>query len=140
MKTIQYNYPKLAFGNDFRRLLRDAFEGFDGLGNLFERPARPANAPAADLYSSDEAYHVRVEVPGVRKEEVSVSLENSVLKIRATHEEGEGEARRVLNFDRSLAVPDDVDAEKIEAKLENGVLSITLTKQEAQKPKQIAIL
>jgi len=140
MKMIRYNYPELAFGNGMSRLLRDAFRGFDGMGNLVNRPQRANSAPAADLYASDNAYQVRVEVPGVKKEEVSISLEKSVLSVSASHEEKEGESTsRSLRFSRAVSVPEDVDAENISAKLQDGVLSITLPKQEARKPKQIEI-
>lgn len=139
MKMIRYNYPELAIGNGLGRLLRDAFQGFDGLGNFLERPLRASGAPSADLYSSDEAYQVRVEIPGVSKEEVKISLENSVLSVSAVHVEAEEDKKSSLRFSRAISVPDDVDSEKIGAKLENGVLSITLPKQAARKPKSIQI-
>jgi HSP20 family protein len=99
-----------------------------------------------DLYQDKDAYNVRAELPGFRKEELSLDLNDGTLTITGqqnaeTKAEGAdakptGQERRVS---RALALPEDVDVEKIRASYENGVLTVTLPKREEVKPKQIAI-
>lgn len=139
MKLIRYNYPELAFGPSLRRWLSDTFEGAENFGGWLNRPAAAGNRLAADLYASEDAYHARIDLPGVPKDAVQVSVENSVLTVKAEHNtEGEGRSES-YSLSRSLAVPEDADAGAVSARLENGVLAITLPKQEEKKPRKITI-
>lgn len=139
MKLIRYNYPELAFGPSLRRWLSDTFDGLENYGGWLNRPAPVGNRLAADLYASEDAYHARFDLPGVPKDDVNISVENSLLTVRAEHkEEAEGRAES-YSLSRSLAVPDDADAGAVTAKLENGVLAITLPKLAEKEPRKIAI-
>lgn len=139
MKLIRYNYPELAFGPSLRRWLNDTFESAENFGGWLNRPAISGNRLAADLYAGEDAYHARVDLPGVPKDAVQVLVENSVLTVRAEHkEEGEGRSES-YSLTRSLALPEDADAGAVSAKLENGVLAITLPKLEEKKPRRISI-
>jgi len=103
--------------------------------------------PAMDLVERDNDYVLRVDLPGVKPEDVKVELEDDVLTIsgerRAEHEERNEGAYRLERgygrFVRSLTLPEGVDASKIAARLENGVLEVTVPKPEERKPQRIAI-
>lgn len=139
MKLIRYNYPETVFGNGIRRWLSDAFDGGEGFGGWVDRTLAPGRSLPADLYSSDDAYHARFELPGVPKDAVRVSLENSVLTVSTEHKEESDGRSESFSLSRAIAVPDDADANAISAKLENGVLGVTIPKAEDRKPRTIAI-
>jgi HSP20 family protein len=103
--------------------------------------------PAVDVAEEETAYIVKAAMPGVKPEEVEVTLHNNVLTLK-----GEAKAdkeikeenyhlreRRYGSFMRSLTLPAGVKAEQIEAKHEDGVLTVRLPKMEEDKPKKIAI-
>jgi HSP20 family protein len=106
--------------------------------------------PAMDVAERGDAYIVHTELPGVRPEQVEVSFEQNVLTVRgskpATFDSNtEGELRvfaaeRVHgSFERSVRLPEFVDADRINAKFDHGVLTITVPKAEAAKPRKIEI-
>jgi len=139
MKLIRYNYPELAFGPSLRRWLSETFDGVENFGGRLNRSAGAGSRLPVDLYASEAAYHVRMDLPGVPKETVQVSVENAILTVRAEHtEEGEGRSESFALV-RSLAVPEDADSGAVSAKLENGVLAITLPKLEERKPRRITV-
>jgi HSP20 family protein len=90
---------------------------------------------------------VKAELPGVKPEEVDVSVVEDVLTIKGEHREEKEEKetsylRRELSygsFARSVRLPTSVDSNKAEAVFENGVLTLTLPKAEEVKPKQIKV-
>jgi HSP20 family protein len=94
-----------------------------------------------DLYHDKDAFFVRAELPGFRKEDVNVAVEDGVLTIVAEDKGAEKEASvaALRSVTRSLSLPDAVATDKIEARYENGVLQLTLPKREEIKPKQIAV-
>jgi HSP20 family protein len=100
-----------------------------------------------DMVEDEDAYIVTAAVPGVKPEDVEVTFQNHVLTIKGeAKEEKEYDEesyhireRHYGSFVRSLSVPANVKAEKIEAKTENGVLTVRLPKLETEKPKKIAI-
>ncbi len=134
MKLIRYAYPA---SSDLDRVFGALFSAGNRLGNLFE--ASEAGAPAADLYEDADHYHVKVELPGVRKEDIQVALEDAVLTVSATRAgKGEEGASRA-EYRRSVAVPEGIDAGKVTAAYENGILAVTLPKPEARKPRSITV-
>ncbi len=101
-----------------------------------------------DLYQEKDAFVVRAELPGFRKEDLSVEAADGILtvtghqKSESKSDKKEKEANRATQerrVTRSIALPDHVNLGKVEAKYENGVLTVTLPKSEEVKPKQIAI-
>ncbi len=92
-----------------------------------------------DIYGDDESYFLVAELPGVKKEDVDLKLENAVLTITAKRLRGEGEHAKELKSSRAITVGDDINADEVIAKLENGMLTVTLPKVEERKPKSIAI-
>jgi HSP20 family protein len=106
--------------------------------------------PAMDVAERGDAYLVHTELPGVSPDQVEVSFEQNVLTIRGTKPasfdvNAEGELRlfaaeRVSGtFERSVRLPEFVDADRIEASFTNGLLTITVPKAEAAKPRRIEL-
>jgi HSP20 family protein len=91
-----------------------------------------AELPVTHVESNDNAYLVSVELPGFAPEEVKLNVEGNVLKLEAKHEAEEQEEGRTVRhygeFRHSARLPENVNAEAIEAKMTNGMLTITLPK------------
>lgn len=100
-----------------------------------------------DVSESDEAYMVRASLPGIKPEELDISVQNNMLTIRGEmkqEEEQEGERwhlqeRRYGQFQRTIALPANVDPNQVGAEYENGVLKLTLPKSEQAKPRKISV-
>lgn len=103
--------------------------------------------PAVDVSESEDSVNVKVEAPGVKKEDIKISVTNNVLTVRGekkmekeTSEENYHRIERVYgSFVRSIELPTVVRADKVTAAFKDGVLSIALPKSEEVKPKEIAI-
>lgn len=103
--------------------------------------------PAVDIKEDADAYTVSLEAPGVKQENLNLTLQDNVLTIRGhkeqKQEQGEGQYRRVEcsygSFARSLSLPRNVDGNGVTANLHDGVLEVRLPKHEAAKPRQINI-
>jgi len=155
MKLIRYqtsplfspsaNYPTLR--DEMDRLFDVAFPALSSLqrGGLFgdwqgEFPV--------DLYQSKDAFKLRAELPGFRKEDISLEVADGVLTITG-HQNAETKsngtdkesaiATQERRVSRAISLPENLDLDKIQAGYENGVLTVTLPKREEVKPKQIAI-
>ena len=101
---------------------------------------------AVDVREDADHIYVDAELPGFRKEEIDLTLENQTLTIAAERKEEkkqEGEyllnERRYQRFLRSFTLPPTVDDRKVDAKLADGVLHITLNKREETKPRKISV-
>jgi HSP20 family protein len=120
-----------------------------GAGDPFsDWPRRlAAVAPPIDISESDDRYVIRAELPGVAKADVSVELEEGVLRIRGekrSRRDEKGEKGRHLectygSFSRSFSLPRDADADAITAEFREGVLEIGVAKRPESKPRQIAV-
>jgi len=104
-------------------------------------------APAMDVHEDKDNVYVRVEVPGMKKEDIDVSLHDGTLTIsgeRKNETKHEGaevyRAERFFGrFQRTITLPSPVDSDKVKAQYRDGVLSVTLAKTEESKPKQIDV-
>lgn len=110
--------------------------------------ARTARAPALDLNETETSYTVTVDLPGVAKKDVKISVDGRVVTLEAraqsAHEKKEGERvihreRSATNFSRSFTLPVEVDEAASQAKLDNGVLTLTLAKKVAPGATRIAV-
>lgn len=107
----------------------------------------PEWAPVVEVAETPEEYLVKVELPGVPRDDVRVSVEEGVLRIegeRRFEKEEEGKRfhrveRSYGSFARSFVAPDDVDAGKVTATFKDGVLSVHLPKSEQAKPRSIEV-
>jgi HSP20 family protein len=103
--------------------------------------------PACDIFEDKDGIKIVAEVPGLRPEDVKISLENNTLTIRGEKKQvAEEKTERVHRyersygaFERSFALPSTVDAEKVAADYDNGLLTITLPTAERAKPREIAV-
>jgi len=102
-------------------------------------------AMPVDVTENAEGFTVKASVPGVKPEELDISIENNVLTIRAERkaEESNDELRWQERYsgrlERCFTLPVQVDANKAEAKLEHGVLTLSLPKAESARPKSIKV-
>lgn len=104
------------------------------------------SGPRANMYDTGDNLEIRLEVPGVRREDLSIKLQGNYLEIKGERkaEVPEGytshrQERGASSFTRSFTLPSEVDTGKVEATLENGILTLVLAKAEPAKPKQIVI-
>jgi len=129
----------------------------DEIDRLFETPLMDFNRsaqqflggwmPALDLYEDKENVVVRAEVPGMRKEDIEISLHDGVLTLSGERklEEKSKDAevyrseRFVGRFQRTLTLPAPVNADKVNATYSDGILTVTLPKTEEAKPKHIPV-
>jgi HSP20 family molecular chaperone IbpA len=102
--------------------------------------------PATDVYETEEALTVVLEMPGVDRKDIEVGLENDVLRVQGRIDFGKYEGMEpvyteynVGHYARSFSLSDKVDQEKISAQLEDGVLTLTLPKHAAARPRRITI-
>jgi HSP20 family protein len=104
-------------------------------------------APIIDIEEDNENYIVRAEIPGMKKEEIKVTVRDNLLTVSGErkHEKEVKEKtyhrieRSYGKFKRTITLPSAVDADKIKASYKDGVLNITLPKPESVKPKQIEV-
>jgi len=100
-----------------------------------------------DLYETDDAVVVRATLPGVKPEDVDITITGETLTVRGESKREEEEKKRNYyrqeswfgSFVRSIALPTQVEADKAEAVFENGVLKLTIPKAEEAKPKTIKV-
>lgn len=129
--------------NPVSELMRSG--GFPGIEDLFRefsmapafRALEQAPRMKVDVEENDQAYILKADVPGTRKEDISVSIEGNMVSIRAEVAEEKSDQKgnmirseRIFGEEfRSFALPQEVDEAKSEAKIENGVLILTLPKK-----------
>jgi HSP20 family protein len=150
MSLIRYQFPELSTWSPFDRLasLRDE------MNRLFDTstPARDTSlfsvwSPALDVYDDKDAFSVSVELPGMKKEDINISVHNGVLTVsgerRHEQENKTGETfrseRYFGKFQRSVTLPAVVDVKNVMASYKDGILTINLPKAEEAKPKQIPV-
>ena len=132
----------------------DVFKDFDELFDHFlDRPGRffrsgeSVWSPRIDIVESEKAYELRAELPGINKNEISISVKDDVLTIsgeKKVEEKKEGEdyyccERGFGKFERSFRMAETVDANNISAEYKNGVLVVTVPKVEIPEPKTTKI-
>ncbi|WP_405521681.1 Hsp20/alpha crystallin family protein [Streptomyces canus] len=109
--------------------------------------AAPAVAwtPLADVTESDDAFHVEIELPGVKKKDINVEANGQEVVVTGEIKEKERKGvlrrstRRTGSFEYRLRLPGEVDTEKINARISDGVLTVTVPKAEVTKPRHIEI-
>ena len=130
-----------------RRIGRLFSEAFGNLDWQYRDSAGASWVPPVDILEEPDSIRIMAEVPGVKPENVKISLENNVLTIHGSKEQvAEERTERVHRyertygtFERSFTLPATVDANAIKATYEHGVLTVTLPKVERAKPRQIDV-
>ncbi len=150
MSIIRYQSPDVWRSLDRFANLRDEINTF------FDGPSWPAATqqaqlfngwtPALDLYQTTDDIVALVELPGMRKEDIELSLHDGMLTISGERKSDVSEndkaarsERFVGKFRRSISLPTRVDANKVNATYKDGVLTVTLPTAEEVKPKQIQV-
>lgn len=132
----------------FRRFFEDFFEGLDReVGGLPELWTEGRFLPAIDVMEDNQAVTLTAEVPGMDRNDLTVTVENGVLTLRGEKKEEvkTDEAnyhrieRRYGHFERRIRLPEYVDAAKIDASYKDGVLKLRMPKGEAAKAKAVEI-
>jgi HSP20 family protein len=102
--------------------------------------------PTTDIFETEDALTVVMEVPGVNKEAVDISVENEVLKIEAKIDPSKYDGMEPLyteynvgHFARSFTLSNKIDQQQISAKLEDGILTLTLNKAKEAMPRKISV-
>jgi HSP20 family protein len=132
--------PMESFHREFDTAINRLFGGGGDGGQLRWSPF------GVDVREDADHIYVEAELPGFKKDDVDITLENQTLTISAQRDETQekkGEyllnERRYQRFLRSFTLPPTVDEKKVDAKLNDGVLSITLNKREETKPRKIQV-
>lgn len=149
MRLIRYSYPNsrrpLAAGftrapwsgleSEIDRLLETALGDFTG-----SQTASSGRFPV-DLYDDKDNTYVRAELPGVTREDINVEIVDGYLTIAGARKTpaANDQPEQSFSFSRSLALTEEVQADKVAAAFENGVLTVTLPKREETKPKKISV-
>ncbi len=139
MKLIRYNKPYSNPFADFEQLFDTAFFGNrrSPYANFYGNDSN--RSLALNVYRDDDNYYVTAELPGFKKKDVKVELDNGTLSVSAERKVKKGKSESSYNFSRTLSVGDGVDASKIKASLENGELTVTLPKAEESKARTITV-
>jgi len=127
------------------RLFEDTFNLLPSTRTRFQTPR--IWGLQMDVSETDDAYIVKAATPGITPDDLEITLANNVLTIKGeieADEEREGEVfhmreLRYGSFSRSLTLPDQVNADDVEANVENGILTVFVPKSEGSKPKRIPV-
>ena len=142
--TMQvYLNPLQQLRGEMERLLGGFFgPTFDGL-----LPGAVRSQPAVNLWDQGEELILEMELPGVKSQEIDVSLAGNELTIKVERSDAAQEdvtyhrrERPAGSFTRLLSLPYAIDAQRVEADLQNGVLTLRLPKIEAAKPRKINVV
>ncbi len=147
MFIVPVSRPSHEVGRQLTRLFDDAF------GRAFDNVFSPAGTdsvrnPALDVVESEHAYTLQLEMPGVAKEDIKVSIEGRQVSVQAqsprADERSEGERvvyreRPATSYARSFTLPAEVDQTEAGARLEHGVLTLTLPKRGARSASHITV-
>jgi HSP20 family protein len=133
--------PLAEFEDLYQRMGQLMSGAFDGGW----QPLGQSWAPLADLSETEDAYQAEVELPGVRKDDISVELAGQELVISGEfsdpgqHGRALRRGRRSGRFEYRVLLPGHAEADKVTAALADGVLTVTVPKAETEKPRRIQI-
>ncbi|MCL5405206.1 MAG: Hsp20/alpha crystallin family protein [Deltaproteobacteria bacterium] len=138
---------------DFERCLVDVPAAFDLVDDFFAELApffadgRRDPAPEFDISETGEHIVIRADIPGIDLKDLEIEVDDRVLTLKGNRKEEREEKtecfhraeRRFGSFSRSFRLPDDVEADKIEAVYKDGVVKVTVPKGEGAKPKKVEV-
>jgi len=136
----------------FKNQKNDLWSSFSLFDDFIDRfftgeVAQDYRLMAVDVMEKEKAFIIKANLPGVKKENVHISVKENHLVIEANHEQVKEtqnhnvirSERYVGNYQRKIVLSDNIDANAISAKLENGVLCLTVPKKEPEPKKEIAV-
>ena len=130
-----------------RNRVNTLFQDFSRESGETEQVATAGFVPPVDIFEDEHKVVLKLEIPGVRQEDLDVRIENTTLSVKGErHFQSEGKEenfhrveRRYGSFYRAFTVPTTVDPESIKADYDTGVLRLELQKRQESKPKQIKV-
>jgi HSP20 family protein len=133
--------------DELERMRRDMDRLFGQVAGRAYWPTHAGVFPLVNVTEDKDHFYIRCEIPGMKSEEINISATGRNLTIsgeRKIDSEGENvkyhrREREDGQFNRIIALPSDIQVDKIEAGYVEGILSIKIPKSEAAKPKQIAV-
>ena len=134
----------LAEMMELQRRMDELFE--EARAETRRMPRRPQIAPPVDVIRREDAYVIKMDLPGVRAEDITVSAGDGVITVRGEKRQNGSSDRKVLRrerrygeFLRPVPMPSDADLSEVEAKLEKGVLTVTVARRRAPKGRVIPV-
>lgn len=142
MNLIKWN----EFDDNFPGL-PTIFEDFFGRNNLHRHLSMGVNLPAVNIKEEDDKFLVTLAVPGLKKEDCKIKVENGVLTISSSKKDEKSEEKgkysryeyNFNSFSRSFSLPENADTENAKARYENGELIVELLKKEKSLPSEKVI-
>lgn len=141
-RHVSSRYPVDQLRHEVDRL----FNGFLGNGGDFFLPVSGRGRPAVNVWETEGALNVELELPGVQSDQVDLSVVGDELSIKVDRPDVEEEGvtyhrreRGVGSFTRVLRLPVEIDAEHVAAEMRHGVLTVTLPKAESARPRKIKV-
>jgi len=133
--------------NSLQREMNRMFDSMLSRTGEYEGDSLSDWAPRVDIVERENEYVILADLPGLKREDITVNVESNTLSIsgeRTREEEKRGEhwyraERSCGTFKRTFSLPNTIDAAKVKAEYRNGELSITLPKAEQAKPRQIEV-
>ncbi len=137
--------PEAILLNRINRMFDDAYGTWQSEGG--EGTITSQWVPPCDVFEHSDTIKIIAEIPGVRPEDVKLSLENNTLTIRGEKRQvADEKTERVHRYERSygsfervFSLPSTVDPDQIEAKYDAGLLTVTLPKAERARPREIPV-
>lgn len=121
------------------RIMEELFD------SLWSHNSKRSTVPV-DIIEKEEEYLVRMDLPGIKKESVNITMKERVLSVEVNEENKEEEEgryhirnRKNLSFKSSWQMPENSDSESLSASMDQGVLTLTLRKKEEAAPRKISI-
>ena len=112
------------------------------LDRLFDFPSNPVSSHTwspISAHETESGYRYDLELPGLKKDELKVTLTDGVLAVKGQKRLFRDGAETSVEVERSLLVPEDVDPEKIQARYVDGILTLEISKREEAKPRTIQV-
>ncbi len=137
--------PRDPFHGLFDRVFDNFWNDSDLVRN--DLAGRRTWLPAVDIYENDDAFVATIDLPGLKKDDIDISIDGNVLTVsgerKFENSDDDGTFRRVERsygtFRRSFTLPRGVDSAKVEAGFEDGVLTLTMPKSELAKSRKITV-
>lgn len=135
--------------NLLERFFEDPFRGFmlSRLPGTVDLGMSDTVVPKVDMYDKDDKIVVKVEAPGIKKDDIKISISDGMLNIKGEFREEDEvkdedyyySERSFGSFSRRLRLPSEVDEDKVKASFRGGVLNVELPKSSKSKPREIKV-
>lgn len=141
------DHPFFSLQREMNDLFERMFEGFDLAPVEWPGSTLGAFAPRVDVAETEKEVQVSAELPGIEEKDVEVTLSDGALTIRGERREEKEEKEKDWyrreqsygSFHRTIALPSEIDPDKVEATFKKGVLKVTLPKAPAAQAKKVSV-